>query len=201
MKYIALSILSLGLTTATFAQLNPRVGVKGGLNLMHSTIHNEGPTIGKHNYTGFGPGFYVGGLVEISGKNKSSKLKGQIELQYNYLTNTTDNVVTSTDRFNTINIPVSLKYFFQPHMSVILGMNNNIFLNGTNKVKDADKATEYINLTTYNPGVHVGFNYYFKKGFFLDLRYNYQFNTVLDIVSDDFSYKYGHGQIGLGYKF
>lgn len=198
MKYFITTACAVLFGASAFAQLNARLGVKGGLNLMHSTTRYELNPSGTITESGFGPGFYLGGLMEVSGKSKSSKLKGQLELQYNYLTNSANNV---TDRFHVLNIPVSLKYFFKPHMSIIAGVNNNINLAGSNKFKDADSSTEFNNLRTYQPGAHIGFNYYVKNGMFIDLRYSYNFASTLRIDPLDSYYRYGNIQLGVGYKF
>lgn len=193
-------VVVLGTSFAASAQMHTRVGVKGGLNLSHNQIWQKAPLIETVENNGFGPGFYLGGLLEVSGKNKSSKLKGQIELQYNYHTMVNNDVAKFSTRLHVLNIPVSVKYFFQPHMSLIAGINNNINLSGTFKNKTIDVVNDITNLNTYQPGAHVGFNYYFKKGLFLDLRYNYNFGSTLDMPYDGY-FRYGHGQVGIGYKF
>lgn len=76
---IALTTAALALTTNAFAQSNLRFGVKGGLNLTHGKVES---TPGLTEYNGFGPGFYAGGLAELSFP-KGSKFKLQLEALYN----------------------------------------------------------------------------------------------------------------------
>lgn len=198
MKKLILGISALLLAgTATQAQ-NVRFGVKGGANLTHATTSYtfNNSTI-SHNY--LGPGFYAGGLMEVSFP-KGSKFKLQPELLFNYHSMLSDN---QNVRLGTIGIPVAFKFFPIPDFSLMAGPVFNFNVIGAYVNKNInDNVIKYgDNLNSFQPGVFFGANYYIHKGFFVDARYTYNFGDVVDYGTSGADFKYGNVSVGVGYKF
>lgn len=181
------------LSTNVQAQLNPRVGLKAGANLGMGTLSFN--TVNNSSEFGVGPGGYLGGLIEISGKNKSSKLKFQGELMGNYNTVHFD---SRNFRILNLSMPLMLKFFVVPEFSFNAGMSLNVNLSG-DFVANGPVTLEGYNVTQFQPGVLAGMTYYVYKGLFLDLRYNHYFPNAVE--SPVFEFQYGSLQLGIGYKF
>lgn len=196
MKKLVLGIVAIaGISYSTHAQLTVRPGLKAGLNLSHGSVNVSPPL--TDSYTGFGPGFYLGGLAEFSSP-PGSKFKGQVEALFNF-----HNVKYSdrdyTLQLSQISVPLMLRYFVTPDFSLNGGgsLNFNVggkakFDNSTTDLKDRD------GLNGFQPGLLVGATYYIKNGFFVDGRYNYYFG---DYMKDVDKASIGAFQLGIGYKF
>lgn len=178
----------------TNAQLYVRGGLKGGLNLSHTTIDATPYSI-KNN--GFGPGFYLGGLLEFS-QPKGSKLKGQAELLLNYssVKYSSSNSLGLNGHMNItqLSMPLGVKYFVTPRFSINGGISLNTHLNGKWKT---DAGNNSVDLSKFQVGAYVGATYYIKKGFFIDARYNYYFGDYIRYNGSSL----GTFQLGIGYKF
>lgn len=186
-------ILLAGLLSASIssqAQSNVRFGLKGGANLTHGSL--EANSISN---TYLGPGFYAGGLMEVSFP-KGSKFKFQPELLFQYHSLIGDN---NNVRLGTISIPVAFKYFPIPDFSLMLGPVFNFNVIGANVAKPGYNVVKFGNsLNAFQPGIFFGANYYIHKGLFLDARYTYNFMNIADL-GDRFTY--GNVSLGIGYKF
>lgn len=191
-KIIALGSVAALLSTNLQAQINPRIGIKAGGNLGLGTL-----TFNANNSSefGVGPGGYLGGLLEISGKNKSSKLKFQAELLGNYNTVHFD---SRNFRMLSLSMPLMLRYFVVPNFSFNAGMSLNVNLSG-DFVANRFITLEGYSVSQFQPGVLAGMTYYVYKGLFLDLRYNHYFMNAVE--SPVFAFQYGSVQLGIGYKF
>lgn len=197
-------ILLLAASTYSYAQSPLRFGVKAGANISHMGVSN-GATLGDAKNS-FGPGFYAGGLLEISGP-AGSKLKGQIEALYSYHTmkNTYTLGDVATERktnLSQISVPVMVRYFPIPALSFNGGASVNFNVASKTKVGGLTLDNgELDELQTLQIGALVGATYYIYKGFFVDGRYNYYFGSVMKRDNNDPAYRLSAIQVGLGYKF
>jgi len=203
MKKISV-ILLLAASVSSYAQSPLRFGVKAGANISHMGISNSSFSDLKNS---FGPGFFAGGLLEVSGP-AGSKLKGQIEALYSYhnVKNTFTFANISTERktsVSQISVPVMVRYFPIPALSFNAGASVNFNIASKTKIDDITIDNKDLdNLQTLQVGALVGATYYIYKGFFVDARYNYYFGSVMKKDnSNDPSYRLSAIQVGLGYKF
>lgn len=204
---IVMSAALLSLSTAASAQTSVRFGLKGGLNLSHATREVD-PVVGPdHKSNGFGPGFYAGGLAELSFP-AGSKFKLQLEALYNMSYITFENTDTRLDRdvLSSIQVPLSSKYFIVPDFSLNAGVSA-VFNTGAKAHHKNGSTTDLKNAYNLQPmqvGLHAGATYYIKNGFFVDARYNYYMDDVMESKTPalfDLDYDLGTFQLGLGYKF
>lgn len=199
-------LLLLAASTATYAQSPLRFGVKAGANISRIGISNSSISMGTPS-SSFGPGFYAGGLLEISGP-AGSKLKGQIEALYSYhnVKNTYSNDLVKIDHktsLSQISVPLMIRYFPIPALSFNAGASVNFNL--ASKTKAGSVTVDHNDmddLQTIQVGALVGATYYIYKGFFVDGRYNYYFGSMLKKNNNnDPTYRLSAIQIGIGYKF
>lgn len=189
-----------------------RVGVKAGGNLSMASFSADGYSDVKNK---FGFGFYGGGLLEISGP-AGSKWKGQVEALFNYhnfkneyaIANQPFKAVDYKTDLMQISVPVMVKYFIIPQLSVNAGASVNFNLASKTKFTNpaTDEAMTRDNkdldmLSTLQVGALAGATYYIYKGFFVDARYNYYFGSVFKNDNDAPTYRLSAIQLGLGYKF
>lgn len=205
---IVLSSLLLSLGTAASAQTSIRFGLKGGLNLSHATQEVD-PVIGAEvKENGFGPGFYAGGLAELSFP-AGSKFKLQLEALYhmNYINFENSNTGVETKHtLGSIQVPLSAKYFIVPDFSLNAGASA-VFNTSAIHRHDNGSTTNLKNGFDLQPmqvGLHAGATYYIYEGFFVDARYNYYLGNVMESKTPnlyELDYNVGTFQVGLGYKF
>lgn len=200
----------MGASAVTYAQTQERsplrFGLKGGANISHLGTSSD-PLLGDVK-NAFGPGFYAGALLEISGP-AGSKLKGQIEAMYSWhnVKNTYTLGPISSEwktSISQISVPVMLRYFPIPSLSINAGPSVNFNVAAKTKIGDAtfDHKDDLDDLQTIQIGALVGATYYIHKGFFVDARYNYYFgSTFKKATDDDPSYRLSAIQVGIGYKF
>lgn len=217
MKRLALLLLVASAPVINFAQgRSPlRFGLKAGANISHMTIaDNNGNSYGSAS---FGLGYYGGGFMEISGP-AGSKFKGQVEALYNRH-NFKNNYATignltidQTTKLDQISVPVMVKYFVIPSLSINLGAAVNFNIAGkadvetgveNSKIKTTENFKDNDYLQPVQVGALAGVTYYLYKGLFVDGRYNYTFGKMLDQKNNtDAAYKNASAiQIGVGYKF
>lgn len=203
MKKLLVILLSAA-TTYSYAQSPLRFGVKGGANISRMGVSNS--ILGDPKNS-FGPGFYAGGLLEISGP-AGSKLKGQVEALYSFhnVKNTYTLSSVATERktnLSQISVPLMIRYFPIPALSFNAGASVNFNIASKTTVGDLKFDNKDLNvLQTLQVGALVGATYYIYKGFFVDARYNYYFGSVLKKDKDnDPTYRLSAIQVGLGYKF
>jgi hypothetical protein len=221
MKKLILLLLVASTVTTTFAQKNEnesrsplRFGLKAGANISHLNVtDNAGYTTEKNS---FGFGVFAGGLLEISGP-AGSKFKGQVEALFNlhnFKNTYTDPGYSSTDKttLTQISVPIMLKYFVIPSLSINAGPSVNFNLGAKDKYEEtiAGVTTKHEYdfkdldaLQTIQVGALVGATYYIYKGFFVDARYNYYFGSMAKDINVGTNYKYAVSaiQVGVGYKF
>ncbi|HEU4606989.1 MAG TPA: porin family protein [Chitinophagaceae bacterium] len=202
-------VLLLAASTVTYAQKSPlRFGIKAGGNLSHVGISNSDVSLGQLKNS-WGPGFYAGGLLEISGP-AGSKLKGQVEALYSF--HTFKNTYTLSEfstaqksNLSQISVPVMVRYFPIPNLSFNAGASVNFNVASTTKINGVSfnhKDDAIDDLQTVQVGALVGATFYIYKGFFVDGRYNYYFGSVYKKDnSNDPAYRLSAIQVGLGYKF
>lgn len=196
-------ILLLAASTYSYGQSPVRFGVKAGANISRMALSQSALGDPKN---AFGPGFYAGGLLEVSGP-AGSKLKGQIEAFYAYHTAKNTYMVgdIATERktdLSQISVPVMIRYFVIPSLSFNGGASVNF--NVASKTKTGGLTLDNKELDVLQPlqvGALVGATYYIYKGFFVDARYNYYFGSVMKKEKDDPAYRLSAIQVGIGYKF
>jgi hypothetical protein len=217
MKKLILLLLAASAITTTFAQNESRsplrFGLKAGANLSHLNASDHAFGTEKNS---FGIGAFGGGLLEISGP-AGSKFKGQVEALFNWhnFKNTYTALNISTEdkiSLSQISVPIVLKYFVIPSLSINAGPSVNFNIAAKDKfeintvgngsinkgefdLKDADA------LQTVQIGALVGATYYIYQGFFVDARYNYYFGSMVKDRVPDYKYAVSAIQIGVGYKF
>ncbi|MFA6057064.1 MAG: porin family protein [Taibaiella sp.] len=216
MKKLILLLLAASAITTTFAQRESRsplrFGLKAGANISHLNVSdNYGSATEKNS---FGIGAFGGGLLEISGP-AGSKFKGQVEALFNWhnFKNTyTDPGFTTKDKISLsqISVPIMLKYFVIPSLSINAGPSVNFNIAAKDKyeintagviVKYEDDIKEADALQTIQIGALVGATYYIYEGFFVDARYNYYFGSMAKDLTPDYKFATSAIQIGVGYKF
>ena len=195
-----------------------RFGIKAGTDISRLAIANNNAMFNNES-TSFGFGFYGGGLLEISGP-AGSKFKGQVEALFaqrnfknSYTTMADFITIDEKTSLSQISVPVSVKYFIIPSLSVNVGASVNFNLASKTKADasafNAGGSTEIDNkeqdyLQTLQVGALGGITYYIYKGFFVDARYNYYFGKTLDLKNDRSRPGFNNMssiQIGIGYKF
>lgn len=208
-------LLLLATTTVTFAQSRSplRFGLKAGGNISHLSATDD--AFGLNQKNSFGLGIYGGGLLEISGP-AGSKFKGQVEALFNWHNFKNESSITGIKNtyktsLSQISVPVMLKYFVIPELSINAGASVNFNVAAKTNIEtdvlgSVTKSTLDYNdldkLQTIQVGALVGATYYIYKGFFVDARYNYYFGSMLKKdKSSDPSYRISALQIGVGYKF
>lgn len=203
---LTLSVLS-GFTIAVKAQY-ARFGLKAGALLTTANRDHVGLSDLKNKVA---PGVYAGGFMEISFKKMSDRLKIQVEADYSNMTirhsfQTGGTVVDEKSVAHILSVPVLIKYFFTPSLSLYAGPTGNLNL-ASKALVEIDGDTRYSKNTgeevsKFLMGGMFGVNYYISKGFFLEARYYSQFP---DYYRPGFfmpSYRTIHNfQLGLGYKF
>lgn len=204
-----LILLMMSASVVTYAQKEGRsplrFGVKAGANISHLGV-SDAAVLGTASNS-FGPGFFAGGLLEISGP-AGSKLKGQVEALYSFhnVKNTfTLGGIASEWKTNLsqISIPLMIRYFPIPSLSFNAGPSVNFNLASKTKIDGTTfDHNDQDDLQTIQIGALVGATYYIYKGFFVDARYNYFFGSMLKKDnSNDPSYRLSAIQVGVGYKF
>lgn len=120
-----------------------------------------------------------------------------------------------TDHINYINVPVMLKYYVCPEVSIDFGpqVGFNVYSKNTSEVKaggEGGKITtdlkDYTNSVDF--GVGLGLTYNIAKDVFVQGRYTMSLtkvydsknNFVLDFLGFD-KPKHGNAQIAIGYRF
>ena len=186
--------------------------MKAGANISRLNISDNYGSASEKN--SFGIGAFGGGLLEISGP-AGSKFKGQVEALFNWhnFKNTyTDPGFTTTDKISLsqISVPIMLKYFVIPSLSINAGPSVNFNIAAKDKyeintlgviVKDEEDIKDADALQTIQIGALVGATYYIYEGFFVDARYNYYFGSMAKDLTPDYKFATSAIQIGIGYKF
>ena len=110
--------------------------------------------------------------------------------------------LSCTEQINYINIPILLKYYFTPSLSVDLGPQLGICVYDkfTEKWKDdgKDKKTKHdLGANRFDFGVGIGLTYNITKDVFIQGRYTLGLTKIFDNCQD----KNGNAQIAIGYRF
>lgn len=180
-------------------------GVKGGYSLSNMKFYNS--QLNSKSY------FYAGILAE---QPLSSKFGLQAEVLYTQLGGKDSypwfeqvgneivegGTMNFEYQFNQIQVPVSVKYYFIPDLSVSAGMN--LGFNISSKVKtstlfNGSNNTSVNSVKTLNLFPFLGAEYKINQKFFVDARYNFNFFTINK--SNRVNTKIGFLQAGVGYRF
>ncbi|NML59302.1 porin family protein [Chryseobacterium cheonjiense] len=179
-------------------------GIKGGYSLSNMKFYNN--NLDAKSF------FYVG----IVGEQKiSSKFGVQAEILYTELggiyyyptLQLIGNELVQTSqteakyKFDQIQVPVSIKYYVIPELSVSAGMN--VGINISEKVKatsipENNIFYNYSDLKTINLFPFLGAEYKINANFFADARYHFNF---IEVNSGGIPTKIGFLQAGIGYRF
>jgi len=222
MKKLILLLLAVSTVgSTTFAQEKSekrsplRFGIKAGANISHLNVSENSGYLAEKNSFGFGA--FGGALLEISGP-AGSKFKGQVEALFNWhnFKNTYDDgspmLFQTKNRLSLsqISVPIMLKYFVIPSLSINAGPSVNFNIAAKSKYEDnyagvitkgEQDLKDFDVLQTIQVGALVGATYYIHKGFFVDARYNYYFGSMVKDLTPDVKYAISAIQVGVGYKF
>ncbi len=179
-------------------------GVKGGYSLSGMKFFDN--KLDSKSY------FYAGIVAE---QPVSSKVSIQAEALYTQLGGKQDfPVVDFTDsgviergniRFDyqltQIQVPVSVKYYFIPELSVSAGMNFGFNISEkvkTEQIVNGATSRNYENIKSLNLFPFLGAEYRINEHFFADARYHFNF---IEVNKGNFPTKIGFLQAGIGYRF
>ncbi|MGU3373678.1 porin family protein [Chryseobacterium sp. M5A1_1a] len=207
MKKNIFFVVLLAVSTFINAQKTPdkpiSFGVKGGYTLSNMKVY-DASFKSKSS-------FYVGVLAEYP---LSPKLGIQGEIQYTQLGGKDlypwyqvigNQIVYMGEReydyqINQIQVPVSLKYYFIPNLSVSAGIN--LGFTASTKIVVKDSMGNTYEEADNNDGIKkmmifpfVSTEYKINKNIFVDARYNFNFFETSSPVN------IGFFQAGLGYRF
>ena len=121
--------------------------------------------------------------------------------KYKWLDNAIE--ISTTAHMNYINIPVMLKYYVAPSLSIDFGpqLGVNVYHKQTDKWtvldKDYKDTYEITNNKTIDVGVGLGLTYNIAKDVFVQGRYTMGMTKVFEHGND----KNGNAQIAIGYRF
>lgn len=173
-KIIAAAILLLFMQYS-FAQVS--LGPKAGINLANVK------GIGSENNQAR-VGFYAGVWTRIP---LEANLGIQPELLYSvkgYKSPASQYATEATVSFNYINLPLLLTYTASKNLTVLLGPELG-FLTSANSKYDSRQSDLYQIFRHFDLGADVGTAYTIKEGFGIDIRYNYGFNDLANVVYTD----------------
>ncbi|MBO4722767.1 MAG: PorT family protein [Muribaculaceae bacterium] len=111
--------------------------------------------------------------------------------------------ISTTDHLNYINVPVMLKFYVAPSLSIDLGpqLGINIYKKATDKWtaegKDLKDTYELNGVKTVDFGVGLGLTYNIAKDVFVQGRYTMGMTKVFNSGES----KNGNAQIAIGYRF
>jgi len=171
-------------------------GVKAGGNYGFGNMkYTSLGYTGKMNHSGIG--LYIGAFTEISG---DSKLRGQIELLYDYNTLKFNN---ESFRLGALRVPILAKYAITPKLNVSIGPSLGFNLTRKSIYKHSnviiDRKDE---IKSFQFGALVGVSYSITESLGVDLRYNQYFsNLYIGEGIHDEKFKYNVLQLGLSFKF
>lgn len=211
-KIIAMLCL-ICLTFSTFSQeaQHIRYGLKGGINFSHLQDKISAPayfTPNIYSAKTWGPGYYVGGWVEIPlFKNQKTKLQVESLYNYNYFKYQID--ISSSDdiertlKMSSIQIPLSFKYYYIPRSCVLIGIIPSINVGGSARQNDYEIRLKEDSIYQYFMfGVHFGLDFQIKQKLSLNGRYTYFLTDAFDFKDDMIDYQFNVGtiQIGVSYR-
>lgn len=196
----------------TFSQTS--FGLKAGYSLSNIKAKYEGTT---SNYDAKSS-FYLGGLVErklnekfsLQGELLYSQLGGSTSFSTEYLHPYIGTLVTIDDQltYNTLQIPLSGKYYINPQFALGAGFNFNFIISGKVSSEVRNTNTNELLMTAESDtdnskgfflAPFLGAEYNITDHIFLDARYNLGITNISKY--DEFDEKINFFQIGIGYKF
>jgi len=174
------------LSTSVFAQSTWQWGIKAGGNMSLSHVELSDPTtVTIHG--NIRPGVWGGGFLEYSIARPDNPFKIQLEIlystmnsEYNMRSEVTGSAMTSANlNIQQLNVPLLLKYYILPSLSVNIGPTFNLNLAGKEtKNQGSESVPLYSNqFNVFQYGASGGVSYYIKH-FFIDARFNYLFGQV-----------------------
>ena len=202
MKKITIALMCMLLTAgAAMAQKKFTFGPKIGVDYTHFW-DNEVDASGQFNYQ-------AGLFMEYRFTDKFSIAPEVVFAaqggKFNWY-NESSIKISTTDHMNYVNIPVMLKYYVTPALSIDLGpqLGINVYSKYTVESKDKHlniKETEdqKDDTKTIDVGVGLGFTYNIAKDVFVQGRYTLGLTEVFDKSWD--TGKNGNAQIAIGYRF
>ena len=175
MKYCVLFLCFLGCFAVANGQAD--FGIKGGINLANVT------GIGGDNNRAC-VGYYAGGFARVT---IADQLLLQPELLYSvkgYRLPAGQNNAEATVSFNYISIPLLAGYQPSGNFTVFLGPELGFMTSAKSKF-GAGQNDIYSYFRHFDLGIDLGAAYSICKSFGIDLRYNYGFNDLANVVYTD----------------
>ena len=186
MKKLITSLTALLLLNISFAQIH--FGFKSGLNL--ANVQNEG-----HDNKAR-PGLYAGALAQIDLQNK---LFIKPELFYSikgYRSPATQFSGEATVSLNYINLAALAGYHATNDLSLFIGPEFGFLTSAKSKI-DGSKLDISNIYRDFDIGIDLGATYQLSKNFGIDLRYNYGFKDLMNVIyTDQFGNVTGEGKAG-----
>ena len=201
MKKIAIALMCMIVATgAAMAQKQFTFGPKIGVDY----THYWGEDVGHDGVLNYQAGLFMeyrftdkfSIAPEVVFAAQGGKYKWIKDVSTNIEYNTTDHV-------NYINVPVMLKYYVTPALSIDLGpqIGFNIYSKATDKWTVGDKefkdTYELESTKDIDFGVGLGLTYNIAKDVFVQGRYTMGMTKVFEHGND----KNGNAQIAIGYRF
>ncbi len=196
-----------------------RFGVKGGYTMSTLKIEDNAGSIGTDPLHSF----YVGGLVEhkisdkfgLQGEVLYSQLGGKINL----ITEDSEETgaflnVQAKRTFQTVQIPISAKYFITEGLSISAGANFGLILSAKEKssldfglgipgleLNGDDERDVKDDVSTLNLAPFIGAEFMLENGFFFDARYNLGVSNLDKNPENGSKVTNSFLQVGVGFKF
>ena len=187
MKKLLFSIPAILLFNISFAQVH--FGFKGGLNL--ANVKNEG-----HDNNKARPGFHAGGLLQFDLQNKFFLRSELLYSVKGYRAPSTQFSGEATVSLNYVNVVVLAGYQPADKLSVFIGPEFGFLTAAKSKI-DGRKFDISHSYRDFDIGIDLGAAYQLNKYFGIDLRYNYGFKDLMNVIfTDQFGNVTGEGKAG-----
>ena len=187
MKKIGLFIAAVFLGSAVMAQIGPKLGIKGGLNvatLKVDNVDNLDSRIGLH-----------GGL--LAHFHLSPQWGIQPEIMYSGQ-GMEETITDSKWKLDYINVPVMVQYMFNNGFRLQAGPQIGFLINGEIEGEDGSEVEITDDLKKIDAGLGLGVGYLSHSGLGVDARYNFGLSNINESGNEIRNRVF---QVGLFYMF
>lgn len=191
MKKLCFLILAVVLTVGAKAQTDITIGPKGGFNL--TNISNVNDSRNKLS-------FHVGGFAEFRFTELFALQPELIYSRQGLRMKKDDAGWKSRYRVNYLNIPVMAKFYVYDGLSVDVGPQFGVALNGKVKAKnDGTTVKRKIDdLNHFDMSLGLGVSYKLDMGFVVSARYNFGLTNVISDIGTNKNHVF---QLSAGWCF
>jgi len=187
MKKLLFSISAILIFNLSFAQVH--FGFRGGLNL--ANVKNESRDNNKARL-----GFHAGGLLQFDLQNKFFLKSELLYSVKGYRSPSTQSSGEATVSLNYVNLVILAGYQPADKLSVFIGPEFGFLTSAKSKIDDVklDISKHY---RDFDIGIDLGGAYQLNKYLGIDLRYNYGFKGLMNVIfTDRFGNVTGEGKAG-----